>query len=171
MDHRWPIFQPMASGNHQSPQTQLSPSSPQIKGKAVLSSMYAILQYPGVVHIWYYIPLCTIFVPQSIGAIFRMQFCDSISRSQNPTPILKEESSAHQSGNPWQLPEDHSRTPSTWPCSSWVGNSFRIISRAILRVYYPFQSVFEASSTSIILGQLHWSIQVAINQPVCPWPN
>ncbi|MBW0592646.1 hypothetical protein O181_132361 [Austropuccinia psidii MF-1] len=54
---------------------------------------------------------------------------------QSPSPISKEDSSAHQSGNPWWLSEGHFRTPTTWPCRSMVGNSSRIISRAILRVY------------------------------------
>ncbi|MBW0502425.1 hypothetical protein O181_042140 [Austropuccinia psidii MF-1] len=97
--------------------------------------MYPSLQDPGVVHILYYIPLCTIFAQQSHGDVFRTQFCYFKSRSQNPPPILKKDSSAHQCGNPWWLSEDHSRTPTTWPRRSWVGNSFRIILRAILRGY------------------------------------
>ncbi|MBW0516723.1 hypothetical protein O181_056438 [Austropuccinia psidii MF-1] len=55
--------------------------SPQLKGKSFHSSM---------VQEW-------------------TQFHDSKSRAQNPTPILKEDSSAHQYGNPWWLPEDHPR--------------------------------------------------------------
>ncbi|MBW0469423.1 hypothetical protein O181_009138 [Austropuccinia psidii MF-1] len=97
--------------------------------------MHPILKDAGVVHIWYYIPLWTISAQQSNGDVFRTQFCDSKSRSQNPTPISKEDSSAHQSGNPQRLSEDHSRTPTTWPCRSWIGNSFRIILRAIPRGY------------------------------------
>ncbi|MBW0534848.1 hypothetical protein O181_074563 [Austropuccinia psidii MF-1] len=97
--------------------------------------MHPILKDAGVAHIWYYIPLCTIFSQQSNGDIFRTQLHDSKSRSQNSSPILKEDSPAHQSGNPWWLSEDHVRTPTTCPCRSWVGNSFRIIPRAILRVY------------------------------------
>ncbi|MBW0462982.1 hypothetical protein O181_002697 [Austropuccinia psidii MF-1] len=31
-----------------------------------------------------------------------------------------------------------SRTPTTWPCRSWAGNSFRIIPRAFLRGYSSF---------------------------------
>ncbi|MBW0592249.1 hypothetical protein O181_131964 [Austropuccinia psidii MF-1] len=104
--------------------------------------MHPVLKDAGVVHIWYYIPLCTIFAQKSNGDVFRTQFHDSKSRSQNPSPILKEESSAHQSGNPWWLSEeDHSRTPATWPCRSWVGNSFRIIPKAILRGYSSFNQL------------------------------
>ncbi|MBW0510360.1 hypothetical protein O181_050075 [Austropuccinia psidii MF-1] len=97
--------------------------------------MHLILKDAGVVHIWYYVPLCTIFSQQSNGDVFRTQFHDSKSRSQNPSPISKEDFSAHQSGNPWRLSEDHFRTPTTWPGRSWVGNSSRIIPRAILRGY------------------------------------
>ncbi|MBW0487528.1 hypothetical protein O181_027243 [Austropuccinia psidii MF-1] len=100
--------------------------------------MHPILKDAGVVHIWYYIPLCTIFSQQSNGDIFRTQFQDYKSRSQNQSPVLKEDCSAHQSGNLWQPSEDHSRTPTTWPCRSWVGNSSRILSRAILRDYSSF---------------------------------
>ncbi|MBW0535234.1 hypothetical protein O181_074949 [Austropuccinia psidii MF-1] len=100
--------------------------------------MHPVLKDAGVVHIWYYIPLCTIFAQQSNGDAFRTRFHDSKSRAQNLSPILKEDSSAHQSGNPWRLSEDHSRTQTTWPCRSWVGNSFRIITRAILRGHSSF---------------------------------
>ncbi|MBW0478140.1 hypothetical protein O181_017855 [Austropuccinia psidii MF-1] len=100
--------------------------------------MHPVLKDAGVVHIWYYIPLCTIFAQQSNCDIFRTQIHDSESRSQNTSPILKEHSSAHQSGDPWRLSEDHFRTPTTWPCRSWVGNSSRIIPRAIIRGYSSF---------------------------------
>ncbi|MBW0507972.1 hypothetical protein O181_047687 [Austropuccinia psidii MF-1] len=133
--------------------------------------MHPVLKVAGVVHIWYYIPLCTLFAWQFNGEVFRTQFHLSKSRSQNPTPISKEDFSTHQSGNPWQQSEDHSRIPITWTCRSSVCNSFRIIPRAIPRGYALFQSVVKASSISILLGQLNWSIQAAINQPVCIWPN
>ncbi|MBW0496666.1 hypothetical protein O181_036381 [Austropuccinia psidii MF-1] len=126
----WTTFQPMASGNHQRPQDKLSNSSPQLKGDFSHSSMHPVLKVAGVVHIWYYIPLCTTFSQQFNGNIFRTKFHDS-----KPTPILKEESSAHQSGNPWRLSEDYLRTPTTWTCRSWVENYFRITPRAILRGY------------------------------------
>ncbi|MBW0487277.1 hypothetical protein O181_026992 [Austropuccinia psidii MF-1] len=95
--------------------------------------MHPILKDAGVVYIWYCIPLCTIFAHQSNGDVFRTQIHDSKSRSQNPSPILKEDSSAHQYGDSWWLSEDYFRTPTTCPCRSWVRNSSRIIPRAILR--------------------------------------
>ncbi|MBW0528989.1 hypothetical protein O181_068704 [Austropuccinia psidii MF-1] len=75
------------------------------------------------------------------GALFRTQFHDSKSRCRNPSPFSKEDSSAHQSGNPWWLSEDHIRTPTTWPFRSWVVNSSRIIQRAILRGYSSFNQL------------------------------
>ncbi|MBW0546713.1 hypothetical protein O181_086428 [Austropuccinia psidii MF-1] len=135
------------------------------------SSMHPVLKVAGVVNIWYYIPLCTIFAQKFNGDIFRTKFHNSKSSSQNPTPISKEDSSTHQSGNPWRQSEDHSRIPITWPCRNWVGNFIQNYSKGILRGYTVFQSAVKASSISILLGQLNWSIQASINQPVCPWPN
>ncbi|MBW0534472.1 hypothetical protein O181_074187 [Austropuccinia psidii MF-1] len=106
--------------------------------------MHPIPKVAGLVHIWYYIPLCTISSQQFNGDVFRTQFHPSKSRSQNATPILKEEFSTHQSGNPWWQSEDHSRIPTTWPSRSWVGNSFRIILGAILRGCTFFQSAVKA---------------------------
>ncbi|MBW0574759.1 hypothetical protein O181_114474 [Austropuccinia psidii MF-1] len=67
---------------------------------------------------------------QSDGDLFRTHFHLPISRSQNPTPILKEDYSAHQSDKLWWQSEDSSRIPTTCICRSWVGTLFRIIQRA-----------------------------------------
>ncbi|MBW0574810.1 hypothetical protein O181_114525 [Austropuccinia psidii MF-1] len=133
--------------------------------------MHPVLKVAGVVHIWFYIPSCTIFAQQFNGDSFRTKFHLSKSRSQNPKPISKEDLLTHQSGNPWRQSEDHSRIPTTWQCRSWVGNLIQDYSKGILRGYTSFQSVVKASSISILLGQLNWSIQASINQPVFTWPN
>ncbi|MBW0528250.1 hypothetical protein O181_067965 [Austropuccinia psidii MF-1] len=109
----WTIIPAMASGNHQGPPDQLRKHSPQLKGKSFHSPMHPILKVAGVVHIWYYIPLCKMFAQKSNGNFFRTKSHNSNSRSQNPMPISKEDLSTHQSGNPWQQSEDHSRTPAT----------------------------------------------------------
>ncbi|MBW0544220.1 hypothetical protein O181_083935 [Austropuccinia psidii MF-1] len=96
----WTIFPAMASGNHQRPPDQLSKHSPQLKGNSFHSSMHPVLKVAGVAHIWYYIPLCTIFAQKVNGDVFRTKFHNSKSRSQNPTPMLKEDLSTHQYGNP-----------------------------------------------------------------------
>ncbi|MBW0528147.1 hypothetical protein O181_067862 [Austropuccinia psidii MF-1] len=129
--------------------------------------MHPVLKVAGVVHIWYYIPLCTIFAHQFNGDVFRKQFHLSKSRSQNPMPIFKEDFLTHQSGN--QKTIQGSQSPG--PTGVGLAISFRIIPRSILRGYTYIQSVVTASSISILLGQLNWSIQASINQPVCTWPN
>ncbi|MBW0537933.1 hypothetical protein O181_077648 [Austropuccinia psidii MF-1] len=133
--------------------------------------MHPVLKVAGVGYIWYYIPLCTIFAQKFNGDVFRTKFHNCNSRSQDPMPIFNEDSLTHQSGNPWWRSEDHSRIPITWPCRIWVGNFIQDCPKGILRGYSVFQSVFKASSISILLGQLNWSIQASIHQPVCPWPN
>ncbi|MBW0497465.1 hypothetical protein O181_037180 [Austropuccinia psidii MF-1] len=141
----WNILPAMASGNHQRPPDQLSQPFPQLKGNSSHSSMHPVLKVVGVVHIWYYIPLCTILSQKFNGDVVGTDFHLSKSRSQNPMPILKEYSLTHHSGNPWQQSEDHSRIAITWPCRSWVGNFIQDYSKGILRGYTVFQSVVKAS--------------------------
>ncbi|MBW0525336.1 hypothetical protein O181_065051 [Austropuccinia psidii MF-1] len=125
----WTNIPAMASGNHQRSPDQLSQPSPQLNGYSFHSFMPSVLEVAGVVHIWYYIPLCTIFAQQSNGDILRTHFNPSISRSQNPTPISKEDYSTHQLDKLWWQSEDSSRIPTTCICRSSVGTLFRIIQR------------------------------------------
>ncbi|MBW0513361.1 hypothetical protein O181_053076 [Austropuccinia psidii MF-1] len=111
----WTTFQPIAPGTQQRPPDLLSSILPLTLKGILHSSMNPVLKVAGVVHIWYYIPLCTIFSQQFNGDVSRTQFHLSKSRSQNPTPILKEDLFTHQSGNPWRKSEDHSRIPITLP--------------------------------------------------------
>ncbi|MBW0574630.1 hypothetical protein O181_114345 [Austropuccinia psidii MF-1] len=134
--------------------------------------MHSVLKVAGVVHIWYYIPLCTIFSQKSNVDIFRTHLHLSISRSQNPTPILKEDYSTNQSDKLWRQSEDSSRIPTTCICRSWVGTLFRIIQKGqFSRDITSIQSVVKTSSISILLGQLNSSVQASFNQPVWPRPN
>ncbi|MBW0569714.1 hypothetical protein O181_109429 [Austropuccinia psidii MF-1] len=110
----WTTFQPIASGNHQRPPNQLSQHSPQLTGNSFHSSMHPILKVAGVVHIWYYIPLFTIFAQQFNCDLFRTIFHFFNSRSQNPMPTSKEDFLIPQSGNLWQQSEEHSRTATIW---------------------------------------------------------
>ncbi|MBW0528194.1 hypothetical protein O181_067909 [Austropuccinia psidii MF-1] len=133
--------------------------------------MHPILKVAGVVHIWYYIPLCTIFAQKFNCDVFRTKFHDSKSRSQKPMPILKEDSLAHQSGNPWRLSKDYSRTPTTWSCRSWVGNYFRILQRAILRGYSSFNQLSRQQVPQYSLDNSIGPYRQQSIIPVCPWPN
>ncbi|MBW0546679.1 hypothetical protein O181_086394 [Austropuccinia psidii MF-1] len=90
---------------------------------------------------------------------------------QNPSPISKEDSSAHQSGNPWWLSEDHFRTSTTRPCRSWVDNFSRIIPRAILRGYSSLnqlsrQQVLQYSLDNSIDAYRQQSINLYILRPI-----
>ncbi|MBW0585593.1 hypothetical protein O181_125308 [Austropuccinia psidii MF-1] len=162
----------MASGNHQRPPDQLSQPSPQLMGNSFHSFIPSVLKVAGVVHIWYYIPLCTIFAQQSNGDIFRSHLHLSTSRSQNPMPISKEDHPAHWSDKLWLQSEDASRIPTTCICRSWVGILFRTIQKGqFSRGITSIQSVVKASSISILLGQLNSSVWASFNQPVWPWPN
>ncbi|MBW0517570.1 hypothetical protein O181_057285 [Austropuccinia psidii MF-1] len=100
--------------------------------------MHPALKVAGVVHIWYYIPLCTIFAQQSNGDVLRTIFHLFNSRSQNTMPMSKEDLSTHQSGNPWRQSEDHSRTPTT--CLQELGWYFHsgFFPRFILRGFMSF---------------------------------
>ncbi|MBW0469812.1 hypothetical protein O181_009527 [Austropuccinia psidii MF-1] len=97
----WTNSSAMASDNHQRPRDQLSPPFPSTPGDFIPSFIPSVLKAAGMVHVLYYIPLCTIFAQQSNGVVFRTQFHLSKSRSQIPRPILTEDSSAHQSDKLW----------------------------------------------------------------------
>ncbi|MBW0563102.1 hypothetical protein O181_102817 [Austropuccinia psidii MF-1] len=83
----WTNSSAMASGKHHRPPDQLSPSFPSAPGDLFLPFIPSVLKVAGMVHIWYYIPLCTIFAQQSNGDVFRIQFHPPNSRSQIPIPI------------------------------------------------------------------------------------
>ncbi|MBW0508640.1 hypothetical protein O181_048355 [Austropuccinia psidii MF-1] len=59
--------------------------SPQLQGKTFPFSIHPILKDPGVVHIWYNIPLCTIFALKSNGDIFGTKLRDPKSSTQSIT--------------------------------------------------------------------------------------
>ncbi|MBW0528048.1 hypothetical protein O181_067763 [Austropuccinia psidii MF-1] len=60
--------------------------------------MQPVLTDPGVVHIWYNIPFCTILAQKYNGAIFTTKLSDP-NTVANPSPSLKEDFPAIQSGN------------------------------------------------------------------------
>ncbi|MBW0545962.1 hypothetical protein O181_085677 [Austropuccinia psidii MF-1] len=96
--------------------------------------MDPVLKVAGVVHTWYYIPLCTIFAQKFNGDVFRTKFHNSKSRSQNPTPISKEDFLTHQSGN--QKTIQGSQPPG--PAGVGLAISFRIIPREFSEVIHHF---------------------------------
>ncbi|MBW0530401.1 hypothetical protein O181_070116 [Austropuccinia psidii MF-1] len=103
--------------------------------------MHPVLKVPGVVHIWYNIPLCTIFAQQSNGEAFRTKLHDSKSITQSITN-LKEDSFSYPVR---QFPGGYQKTicgPQP-PGPVGIGLSFliRTIPRAILRGNQSLQSL------------------------------
>ncbi|MBW0554349.1 hypothetical protein O181_094064 [Austropuccinia psidii MF-1] len=131
--------------------------------------MHSVLNVAGVVHIWYYIPLCTIFAPQSNADIFRAKSHNSKSRSQNPTPILKEDSLTHQSGN--QKTFQGSQSPG--PAGVGLAISFRIIPRAFSEAIQSFNQlsrhqVFQYSLDNSVGPYRCQSINLYVLGPIGP---
>ncbi|MBW0494253.1 hypothetical protein O181_033968 [Austropuccinia psidii MF-1] len=103
----WTTFQPMASGNHQrTPDQLILRGIPHIPPCTLYSRLQEWCIYSIIYH---YAPF---LLSNSMVTFSGPNYMIPKSGSQNPTPILKD-SSAHQSGNPWRLSEDYSRTPTT----------------------------------------------------------
>ncbi|MBW0541662.1 hypothetical protein O181_081377 [Austropuccinia psidii MF-1] len=77
----------LATFNDQRPPAQSQKDLPSIQGKNFPSLMDPVPKNPGVVHIWYNIPLCTIFAQQSNSDLFRTQICHSNSTPQIHHPF------------------------------------------------------------------------------------
>ncbi|MBW0500140.1 hypothetical protein O181_039855 [Austropuccinia psidii MF-1] len=78
-----PKIPTMPSGKHQRPPATFNKGvSSQVQQNPFPTSMDPSLQEPSVMHIRYYIPLCTIFPQQSNSDVFRTQFCNYKSSPQ-----------------------------------------------------------------------------------------
>ncbi|MBW0593816.1 hypothetical protein O181_133531 [Austropuccinia psidii MF-1] len=131
--------------------------------------MHPVLKVTGVGHIWYYIPLCTIFAQKSNADLFRTQFHVSKSRSQNTAPILKEDFLTHQSGNQKTIQE--SQPPI--PAGVGLEISFRSIPRAFSEVIHNFNQfsrhqVFQYSLDNSIGPYRRQSINLYVLGPIGP---
>ncbi|MBW0583104.1 hypothetical protein O181_122819 [Austropuccinia psidii MF-1] len=132
--------------------------------------MHTILKDPVVVHIWYNIPLCTIFSQQSNGDTFLTILNDSKLSTQSIT-TLKEDVFSY---SVWQFPGGYQKTIQVPhpPRPAGVGLSFpiRTILREILRGNQSLQSFSRYHIFSI-----PWTTQlvhgVVIKHHVWPWPN
>ncbi|MBW0557422.1 hypothetical protein O181_097137 [Austropuccinia psidii MF-1] len=163
MDHHGPLFQPWAL-------TTTSSASLSLNLTGILSiplhTPYSTLQEWCIYGIIYH------YAPFLLSnSIVTFSGPNSTFPNQGPKiqcSFLNEDSLTHQSRNPWRQSEYHSRIPITWPYRSWSGKFMQDYSKGILRGYTVFQPVVKESSISSLLGQLNWSIQASINQPVCP---
>ncbi|MBW0592379.1 hypothetical protein O181_132094 [Austropuccinia psidii MF-1] len=81
------------------PPDQLNQPFPQLNGNSSHSSMHPVLKVAGAVHIWYYIPLCTIFAQQFNGDVFRTKFHNSKSSVIGALVEIQEWPGTQQSGN------------------------------------------------------------------------
>ncbi|MBW0473388.1 hypothetical protein O181_013103 [Austropuccinia psidii MF-1] len=111
--------------------------------------MHPILKDTGVVHIWYNLPLCTIFAQKSNGDIFRTKLHDFKSSPQSMTNF----EGGCFSYSIWQFPGAYQKTiggPQP-PGPAGVGFSIliRTIIREILRGYHSFQSLSRHQVPSI----------------------
>ncbi|MBW0497479.1 hypothetical protein O181_037194 [Austropuccinia psidii MF-1] len=82
LSHFWPQFSPWPLETTSAASRK---DSPQVQGKTFPASMLPAIKDPGVVHIWYNIPLCTIFPQQSNFDVFRTKLHDSKSSQQSIT--------------------------------------------------------------------------------------
>ncbi|MBW0471218.1 hypothetical protein O181_010933 [Austropuccinia psidii MF-1] len=101
--------QNLAHGLWNPPEATISPpskSSPQVQGKTFPSSMHPALKDPGVVHIGYNIPLCTIFAQHSNSDVFRTKLCDSKPSPQSITNFK----GGFFSYSVWKFPGDYQKT-------------------------------------------------------------
>ncbi|MBW0584329.1 hypothetical protein O181_124044 [Austropuccinia psidii MF-1] len=135
--------------------------------------MHPGLKVAGVVHICYYIPSCTIFAQKFNGDVFRTKFHNSKSRSQNPMPILKEDSLTHQSGNPWRQQKTIQGSQSPGPAGVGLAISFRIIPRELSEAIQSFNKlsrhqVFQYSLDNSIGPYSHQSINLYVLGPIGP---
>ncbi|MBW0487674.1 hypothetical protein O181_027389 [Austropuccinia psidii MF-1] len=121
----------LATGSHQRPRALFQQGFPSTQGKTFPSSMYTVPKDPGMVHIWYKIPLFTIFAQQSNGDVFRTQLFNSNTSPQIHHPFQRRTFSVIQSCNRWWLPEDHSRPRPPGPVGVGLLLHLRIVQRVI----------------------------------------
>ncbi|MBW0493281.1 hypothetical protein O181_032996 [Austropuccinia psidii MF-1] len=152
IDEGSPVGHYSAHGLWQPPETTSSAKSkdsPQFHGNTFPFSMHPVLKDPGVVHIWYNIPLCTIFSQKSNRDTFRTKLSDSKSSTQSITNF----EGGFFSYSIWQFPGGYQKTiqgPQP-PGSAGLGLSILIstILREILRGYQSFPSFSRQQVLSI----------------------
>ncbi|MBW0521046.1 hypothetical protein O181_060761 [Austropuccinia psidii MF-1] len=134
------------------------------------NSIGLIMWEPRMVHICYYIPLGTIFPQNSNGDAFRTKLRHSNSRPQLQHPFLRKTSqpcSLVIHGGYQQIIQG---LPPPGSAGGDLLFSLQDQSRGNSKRLRIIKSVGKASSTSVSLGQLNWSIQAVIKQAVWPWP-
>ncbi|MBW0576530.1 hypothetical protein O181_116245, partial [Austropuccinia psidii MF-1] len=127
------------------------------------------MQEPRMLHISYYIPLCTIFPQQSNGDAFRTKLKHSNSSPQIHHPYQRKTS------QPCSLAihGDYQQIIQELPPPGSAGGGFIFSlqdqSRGNSKRLRIIKSVGKVSSTSECLGQLYWAMQAVFKQLVSPW--
>ncbi|MBW0487878.1 hypothetical protein O181_027593 [Austropuccinia psidii MF-1] len=140
--------------------------------------MDTILQQPGMRHIWYYIPLCTIFPEKSNGETFKTQFSHLKSHNLPISLFLKGRlillklvihGGIHKTILGYQS-SDPSGVGLSFKQYSPNGILAQDSSRTVSRGFYLSKPFVKASSSLALLQQLNWSIQSVFRKPVWYWP-
>ncbi|MBW0564275.1 hypothetical protein O181_103990 [Austropuccinia psidii MF-1] len=144
-NHKLTINRSMATGKHQRPKISSKQGFPSSSGQDFhFNALHT--QGPGVVHIWYNIPLCTIFAQKSNGETFRTQLCDLKS---SPKSITNFEEGPF-SYSVWKFPGGYQKTiqgPQI-PSPAEVGLSFchQDYSKGNSQSLSIFSIIFKASN-------------------------
>ncbi|MBW0480300.1 hypothetical protein O181_020015 [Austropuccinia psidii MF-1] len=132
--------------------------------------MHPILMDPGVVHIWYNIPLCTILFSNPMVTFSGPNYMIP-NQVPNPSPILKEDLSAIQSGNSSAAIRRPFKDPNHLALQELGCHFLSGLSKGQFSEVINLFNHFQGIKYSAFLQQLNWSIQVVIKIPVWPWPN
>ncbi|MBW0498298.1 hypothetical protein O181_038013 [Austropuccinia psidii MF-1] len=109
----------MGSGNHQGALAQVKQGFPSIQGNTFPPFMYPLPKDSGMMHIWYNIPLCTIFPQQSNGDCFKTQLRHLDCSPQIHHPFQRKTFWSFSLA----IPNGFQKTiqgPQQWPCRSQV---------------------------------------------------
>ncbi|MBW0475507.1 hypothetical protein O181_015222 [Austropuccinia psidii MF-1] len=131
----------MASGNHLSSKQGF----PSVAGED-----FSFLKDLRVVHIWYNIPLCTIFSQQSNGDIFRTK-----SSPQSIT-TFEERFFGY---SVWQFPGSYQKTIQGPQSCGSAGVGLSILNRNIMREIIRGYQLFQSFSTNQVLS-IPWTAQL-----------
>ncbi|MBW0481650.1 hypothetical protein O181_021365 [Austropuccinia psidii MF-1] len=148
-------FSAMASGNPRGHQRLKSTILFSSRGRFSHSSRNPVLKDAGMVHIWYYIPLCTIFDRQSNGNIFRTLFHDYKSRSSK---FITNFEGGPLSSSVWQFLVAIRRSfqdPNHLALQELGWQFFQDHSKGHYKRLVIIQSAVKSASTSILLAQLN----------------